>query len=1148
MRRIKRSFLIVLGVALCLASVPLGAYAEDSDGSTSATSEPMSISESVASEDSPSTDQASPQDPAVAIGDSGSSELDREGEADRKLSPLELAAQHQADLPDGLYAFCSQINRSYALDCPHGSAAAGNKLQLYNANETDAQVWSVTHDSSGFVIITSVKGNTVDLSGGKTSNGSAIQLWNDNGSRAQRWIAVKNEDGTFTFLSALDTDFAIDVAGGGARNGSTVQLYKSNGSAAQRWNLSPAKTQQQQLDERAVTHKDDLADGSYVMLSSDDSFAVLASGSTLQLERYGYSLTARFKISTDVDGYRTISALDDYGNDAVAVLDVAGGNASNGTKVQLYKSNGTKAQKWIIEKTGSGYRLVSALNGSMSVDIPSGAIRQGSGLQLYNSNGTVAQTFSFVDPQAVRSRLDQLAQDNRSVIEDGEYAVLGGESQTRLVLDVASGSVSDGANVRIYRSNGTVAQRWRISHDQLGYLTLTNVKSGKVLDVSSGSTSKGANVQQYRASGDSNWAQKWIAQPNGDGTVSLLSAVWGNRALDIAGGQLKSSTNLQTYAQNGTTAQRFAFIPSDAPDVKPCDDVLSGDGWFTISPSSNDGVVLDVASGSRADGANLQLYGRNETFSQLFKAEYVNGYYILRNAGSGKVLDVDNGDIVPGTNVQQWTETDNDNQLFRAEVAEDGSVSFINKATGLDLAVASPSSPKSNLVVAQPSEVYTSTFMLREQKDLLSEGIFEIVSAGNTGLALDVASGSARSGANVQLYSSNHSFAQKWFVQHVAGHENTYTIESICSAKRLAVSDGNVCIASASDSKSQMWTVRIDKSGVELISVSNPALSLDIAGGNLSSGANVQVYSSNDTKAQRFRLLGTNADISNGTYFIRLAQNYGSVFDVSGGSGSDGANVQVWQNNDSGAQKWIFSRNGDGSYTIVNAASNKALDIRDARTDSGTNVQQWSQNGSAAQHWFIDYVGGGFKISSALNRSIVIDVAGGGSSNGTNIDVWQDNSTSAQRFTFQVTNYVPPLPADQQAMLNRAQWYNSNTNWLILTDTVSCRTGIFTGSRGNWKLYAFWQCAPGKDSSPTVLGEFTVYGKGLSFGHGYTCWYYTQFYGDYLFHSQPCYSGTFNVKDSTMGHRASAGCVRLTMDHAKWIYDNIPYGTKVVNY
>ena len=274
----------------------------------------------------------------------------------------------------------------------------------------------------------------------------------------------------------------------------------------------------------------------------------------------------------------------------------------------------------------------------------------------------------------------------------------------------------------------------------------------------------------------------------------------------------------------------------------------------------------------------------------------------------------------------------------------------------------------------------------------------------------------------------------------------------------------------------------------------------------------------------------------------------GSVLDVSGGSHSDGANVQIWQNNDSGAQKWNFSRNGDGSYNIVNAASGKALDVKDAAASSGTNIQQWLRNGSAAQRWYIEYVSGGFRLSSALNTAFVIDVSGGNAANGTNVALYASNDSKAQRFTFKNTIYVQPLPADQQAMYNRAQWYNSNTEWLILTDTVGCRTGIFRGSRGNWKLWSFWQCAPGKNESPTVLGEYSVYGKGLSFGHGYTCWYYTQFYGDYLFHTQPCYTGTFKVMDPAMGQRASAGCIRLTTDHAKWIYDNIPYGTKVVNY
>ena len=413
---------------------------------------------------------------------------------------------------------------------------------------------------------------------------------------------------------------------------------------------------------------------------------------------------------------------------------------------------------------------------------------------------------------------------------------------------------------------------------------------------------------------------------------------------------------------------------------------------------------------------------------------------------------------------------------------------------------------------------------------------------------LDVASASAGFGANVQLYASNGSFAQKWLLKKVDGAKNTYTFESVCSSNRLAVSGDNVCTMASADVKTQQWVARIDSNGIEFVSANDQGLSLDVKGGNYASTSNVQVHSSNGSVAQRFRLRATSAAVDNGTYFIRLASHAGSVLDVSGGSYSDGANVQIWQNNDSGAQKWNFSRNGDGSYTIVNAASGKALDVKDGAASSGTNIQQWSRNGSAAQRWYIDYVTGGFKLSSALNGAFVIDVSGGNSANGTNVALYASNDSRAQRFTFSATTYVQPLPADQQAMYNRAQWYNSNTEWLILTDTVGCRTGIFRGSRGNWRLWSFWQCAPGKNGSPTVLGEFSVYGKGLSFGHGYTCWYYTQFYGDYLLHSQPCYTGTFNVMDHTMGHRASAGCIRLTTDHAKWIYDNIPYGTKVVNY
>ena len=131
-------------------------------------------------------------------------------------------------------------------------------------------------------------------------------------------------------------------------------------------------------------------------------------------------------------------------------------------------------------------------------------------------------------------------------------------------------------------------------------------------------------------------------------------------------------------------------------------------------------------------------------------------------------------------------------------------------------------------------------------------------------------------------------------------------------------------------------------------------------------------------------------------------------------------------------------------------------------------------------------------------------------------------------------------------MFQWAQSYYSSTNWLMLTDTSGCRTVIYYGRHGAWRPVKEWICSPGAPATPTVTGEFTVTGKGYSFGNGFTCYYYTQFYGDYLYHSVLYYQNSFRVMDGRLGMHLSHGCVRLDIDNAKWIYDNIPYGTKVI--
>ncbi len=125
--------------------------------------------------------------------------------------------------------------------------------------------------------------------------------------------------------------------------------------------------------------------------------------------------------------------------------------------------------------------------------------------------------------------------------------------------------------------------------------------------------------------------------------------------------------------------------------------------------------------------------------------------------------------------------------------------------------------------------------------------------------------------------------------------------------------------------------------------------------------------------------------------------------------------------------------------------------------------------------------------------------------------------------------------------------FSSETNYLIWVKLTNFKVNIFEGSTNKWSLVHSYLCTIGKPSTPTPKGNFTIGIKGLYFGvnKGYKCWYYTQFKGNYLFHSI-IYNLDGSVRDGRLGMRLSDGCIRLAKVNAKWIYDNIPRGTKVV--
>ena len=134
------------------------------------------------------------------------------------------------------------------------------------------------------------------------------------------------------------------------------------------------------------------------------------------------------------------------------------------------------------------------------------------------------------------------------------------------------------------------------------------------------------------------------------------------------------------------------------------------------------------------------------------------------------------------------------------------------------------------------------------------------------------------------------------------------------------------------------------------------------------------------------------------------------------------------------------------------------------------------------------------------------------------------------------------------AMSRKAQSFYSPTGYLIMVDCYNNWVGIYEGSQGNWHRIRYMRCSSGAPETPTIKGTFSVGAKGYVFGYGYSCYYYTEIYGDYLFHSVIYDQGTFNIQDGRLGMSLSHGCVRLDINDAKWIWDNMPYGTTIHTY
>ena len=249
-------------------------------------------------------------------------------------------------------------------------------------------------------------------------------------------------------------------------------------------------------------------------------------------------------------------------------------------KNNYFVRNG-KADEWMNKYVERIQKHVDAREESFSVDADNQSFPPSiSGIQ----NGTIAYAMNQHEWKSGVAKVDLSATSNvtttssskwiakydfkieyqreptnpKQIVPDGEYTI-GNAGSATAVLDIAGCSSENGANARLWKRNGSGAQRFRLTYDsRLGAYEIVCCGTGLALDVKSADFSSGANVQQYSRNGTA--AQRWVIEARGDGTYTIASAGDPSLVLDAKWGSTSDGTSVRIFTANETSAQGWRLM------------------------------------------------------------------------------------------------------------------------------------------------------------------------------------------------------------------------------------------------------------------------------------------------------------------------------------------------------------------------------------------------------------------------------------------------------------------------------------------------------------------------------------------------------------------------------------------------------------
>ena len=267
-----------------------------------------------------------------------------------------------------------------------------------------------------------------------------------------------NYDGKDVVItSMLYGDMVFDIQDG-ANVGSNVQLYHKNGTAAQTWRL--------ELQSDGYYKIKNPASGKYIDLKDGRNNGNPVNKTNIQVHASNDTCAQRWKFKRNGDGSFTIhtKCYYDSNNKPIdgMVIDVAGGLMTDKTNIQIYNSNNTAAQRWILEvKDDSG----TAQGGNSFVRLQTTYLRDEAYVAVpYNFNNTTdintKETVLYAG-EIAKIGYEIIVGDRENSLTGGTYATIvpnasygitiesvGGENFSDESYSVSNQTLNKGENVK----------------------------------------------------------------------------------------------------------------------------------------------------------------------------------------------------------------------------------------------------------------------------------------------------------------------------------------------------------------------------------------------------------------------------------------------------------------------------------------------------------------------------------------------------------------------------------------------------------------------------------------------------------------------------------------------------------------------------